>query len=78
MKSIDEDNVFKIKRYSIKDSLKLLESLKTTQRKSYLVTNNDQRFNLIQRIISKKLSIKEVRKNIFIGCQTMWHEIHYS
>ena len=65
----EQKPIFVIKRYTLEElqSNERTFQFKTIKRpsKSYQTTNDDQRFNFVQKILKKELTIREVNDTLY-------------
>lgn len=73
---------FSVKRKSPEETIRLLSSLTRSKlslvSKSYNVTNDEQRYELIRRVLAKELTIKKVLSKFIVGCTNLWNQLYYS
>jgi hypothetical protein len=52
---------------------------KMSKPKAYNITSDEQRFELVRRVLAKELTIKEVSDmSNFLGCKILLYEVHHS
>lgn len=60
--------LFSVKRLTPEEAFSLisarLKKMKSVETKSYNITNDDQRFELVRQVLNKELTIKEVNHKV--------------